>query len=113
MVPTGLDDAPLIRARELTKLFAPHVAVDAIDFEVRRGEVFGFLGPNGAGKTSTMRMIGCTSPRSGGTLVSSRYERSSLIVSSNKTFSAWTEIFGDAVAVAAMVDRLVHHAEVI
>ena len=46
-------------------------------------------------------------------LVSSRYERSSLIVSSNKTFSAWTEIFRDAVAVAAMVDRLVHHAEVI
>jgi hypothetical protein len=37
----------------------------------------------------------------------------SLIVSSNKTFSAWTEIFGDPVAVAAMVDRLVHHAEVI
>jgi DNA replication protein DnaC len=46
-------------------------------------------------------------------LVSSRYERSSMIASSNKTFSAWTEIFGDAVAVAAMVDRLVHHAEVI
>ena len=36
-----------------------------------------------------------------------------LIVSSNKTFSAWAEIFGDPVAVAAMVDRLVHHAEVI
>jgi DNA replication protein DnaC len=34
-------------------------------------------------------------------------------VSSNKTFSAWTEIFGDPVAVAAMVDRLVHHVEVI
>ncbi|HEY3843237.1 MAG TPA: IS21-like element helper ATPase IstB [Acidimicrobiales bacterium] len=46
-------------------------------------------------------------------LISSRYERASLIVSSNKTFSAWAEIFGDAVAVAAMVDRLVHHAEVI
>src|SRR5437867_3978717 len=45
-------------------------------------------------------------------LVSSRYERSSLIVSSNKTFSAWAEIFGDAVAVAALVDRLVHHADV-
>jgi len=40
-------------------------------------------------------------------------ERASLIVSSNNTFSAWAEIFGDAVAVAAMVDRLVHHAEVI
>jgi DNA replication protein DnaC len=46
-------------------------------------------------------------------LVASRYERASLIVSSNKPFSAWTEIFGDAVAVAAMVDRLVHHAEII
>ncbi len=46
-------------------------------------------------------------------LVSSRYERRSLIVSSNKTFSAWAEIFGDPVAVAALVDRLVHHAEVI
>ena len=46
-------------------------------------------------------------------LVSSRYERSSIIVSSNKTFSAWAEIFGDPVAVAALVDRLVHHAEVL
>ncbi len=36
-----------------------------------------------------------------------------MIVSSNKTFSAWAEIFGDLVAVAAMVDRLVHHAEVL
>ncbi len=46
-------------------------------------------------------------------LISTRYEQSSLIVSSNKTFSAWAEIFGDAVAVSAMVDRLIHHAEVI
>lgn len=46
-------------------------------------------------------------------LISTRYERGSLIVTSNKTFSAWTEIFGDAVAVSALVDRLVHHAEII
>jgi DNA replication protein DnaC len=46
-------------------------------------------------------------------LISSRYERASLIITSNKTFSAWAEIFGDATAVEAMVDRLVHHAEVI
>jgi hypothetical protein len=46
-------------------------------------------------------------------LVSSRYERSSIIVSSNETFSGWAEIFGDPVAVAALVDRLVHHAEVL
>jgi lipooligosaccharide transport system ATP-binding protein len=42
--------------------------VDGISFEVRAGEAFGFLGPNGAGKTSTMRMIACTSPATGGDL---------------------------------------------
>jgi len=36
-----------------------------------------------------------------------------MIVSSNKPFSSWAEIFGDAVAVAAMVDRLIHHAEIV
>jgi lipooligosaccharide transport system ATP-binding protein len=59
---------PLIRARGLTKRFGSFTAVDAVDFDVAPGEAFGFLGPNGAGKTSTMRMIGCTSPSSGGTL---------------------------------------------
>ncbi len=59
---------PLVLARSLSKRFGELVAVDEIDFEVRRGEAFGFLGPNGAGKTSTMRMIGCTSPPSGGSL---------------------------------------------
>jgi lipooligosaccharide transport system ATP-binding protein len=58
----------LIHARGLTKRFGNLVAVDAVDFDVDRGEAFGFLGPNGAGKTSTMRMIGCVSPASGGTL---------------------------------------------
>ena len=46
-------------------------------------------------------------------LVSSRYERASLIVTSNKPFSAWGEIFGDEVVAAAMIDRLVHHAEIV
>ena len=52
----------MIHARGLVKRFGDLVAVDGIDFDVRRGEVFGFLGPNGAGKSSTMRMIGCVSP---------------------------------------------------
>ena len=42
--------------------------MDGIDFDLQRGEAFGFLGPNGAGKTSTMRMIGCVSPVTDGTL---------------------------------------------
>lgn len=58
----------LINATGLIKRFDDFVAVDGIDFAVQHGEAFGFLGPNGAGKTSTMRMIGCTSPPSGGTL---------------------------------------------
>jgi lipooligosaccharide transport system ATP-binding protein len=60
--------APLVHARALTKRFDGFIAVDGIDFEIRSGEAFGFLGPNGAGKTSTMRMISCVSPRSGGEL---------------------------------------------
>jgi lipooligosaccharide transport system ATP-binding protein len=59
----------LIEARGLSKRFGDLTAVDAIDFEVRHGETFGFLGPNGAGKSSTMRMIGAVSPRSGGDLL--------------------------------------------
>jgi lipooligosaccharide transport system ATP-binding protein len=64
----------LVEARGLTKTYRarngvpPFRAVDGIDFEFGRGEVFGFLGPNGAGKSSTMRMLGATSPVSAGTL---------------------------------------------
>jgi DNA replication protein DnaC len=46
-------------------------------------------------------------------LVSSRYERASVIVTSNKLFGRWGDVFGDATVAAAMIDRLVHHAEVI
>jgi lipooligosaccharide transport system ATP-binding protein len=58
----------LIEARQLTKRFGEFTAVAGIDVTVTRGEAFGFLGPNGAGKSSTMRMIGCTSPRTSGDL---------------------------------------------
>ena len=75
LAPAGAPDvdAPratdsLIHARGLTKRFGELTAVDSIDFDVAPGESFGFLGPNGAGKTSAMRMIGCVSPISGGTL---------------------------------------------
>ena len=56
----------VIRAHELTKRFGPFVAVDAISFEVSKGEIFGFLGANGAGKTTAMRMLcGLSTPSSG------------------------------------------------
>jgi lipooligosaccharide transport system ATP-binding protein len=58
----------LISARSLVKEFGSFRAVDGIDFEVHKGEAFGFLGPNGAGKSSTMRMISCVSPRTSGDL---------------------------------------------
>jgi lipooligosaccharide transport system ATP-binding protein len=62
------EDLPLIHARGLVKRFGDFTAVDGIDVDVARGEAFGFLGPNGAGKSSTMRMIGCVSPVTDGTL---------------------------------------------
>jgi lipooligosaccharide transport system ATP-binding protein len=59
---------PLIHARGLVKRFGDFTAVDGIDVDVDPGESFGFLGPNGAGKSSTMRMIGCVSRPTDGTL---------------------------------------------
>ncbi|MBV8933028.1 MAG: ATP-binding cassette domain-containing protein, partial [Kutzneria sp.] len=53
-------------AEGLVKRFGEFEAVRGVDVQVRRGEAFGFLGPNGAGKSSTMRMIGCVSPRTSG-----------------------------------------------
>jgi len=51
------DVATILRAEGLTKRFGGLTAVDALDLEVREGEVFGFLGPNGAGKTTTLRLF--------------------------------------------------------
>jgi len=60
-------DAPAaIRVHELTRRFGDFTAVDRVDFEVRRGEIFGFLGPNGAGKTTLIRILcGLISPTEG------------------------------------------------
>lgn len=58
----------LISARDLTKRYGDFTAVDAIDFDVAKGESFGLLGPNGAGKSTTMRIIAATSQRTSGTI---------------------------------------------
>jgi lipooligosaccharide transport system ATP-binding protein len=58
----------MIEAKGLTKKYADFVAVDGIDFVVKRGEAFGLLGPNGAGKSTTMKMIASVSKRTGGDL---------------------------------------------
>jgi len=60
--------APVVSAKNLTKLYGKQRAVDAIDFSVKRGEAFGLLGPNGAGKSTTMRMIACRTPLTSGEL---------------------------------------------
>ncbi len=57
---------PAIVANSLTKRFGDFTAVEDVNFEVRRGEIFGFLGPNGSGKTTTIRMtLGLMKPTSG------------------------------------------------
>lgn len=56
----------VIQVKNLTKKFGDFTAVDAISFEVKQGEIFGFLGANGAGKTTAMKMlIGISNPTSG------------------------------------------------
>jgi len=59
---------PVIRVAGLTKRYGGLVAVDAVSFSVRRGEVFGILGPNGAGKTTILEMIEGLRPPDGGTI---------------------------------------------
>jgi lipooligosaccharide transport system ATP-binding protein len=58
----------VVQARGLTRTYGELVAVKGIDFSVAGQECFGFLGPNGAGKTSTIRMLCCRLPVSGGRL---------------------------------------------
>ncbi len=58
----------VIEVRDLVRMFGTFAAVDHINFEVRRGEIFGLLGPNGAGKTTTFRMLCGLLPVTSGTL---------------------------------------------
>ncbi|MFP7571767.1 ribosome-associated ATPase/putative transporter RbbA [Marivita sp. S2033] len=57
---------PAIRAEGLTKRFGDFTAVDAVSFEIARGEIFGFLGSNGCGKTTTMKMLTGLTPATEG-----------------------------------------------
>jgi ABC-2 type transport system ATP-binding protein len=57
---------PVIQVAGLTKRFGPTTAVDALSFDVARGEILGLLGPNGMGKTTTLQLLlGLTTPTSG------------------------------------------------
>src|SRR6059058_4247083 len=61
-----MEQEKVIEAENLTKRFGDFTAVDAISFDVHKGEIFGFLGANGAGKTTAMRMLsGLSLPTSG------------------------------------------------
>ena len=62
------DNRLMLEVRGLNKKFGQVHAVNSLDFEVRRGEVFGFLGPNGAGKSTTMRIVTCFIPPTSGTV---------------------------------------------
>jgi lipooligosaccharide transport system ATP-binding protein len=59
----------IVTAKDLVKKYGDLTAVEAISFEIKEGECFGFLGPNGAGKTSTIKMIHCVSPVTSGSLI--------------------------------------------
>jgi ABC-2 type transport system ATP-binding protein len=61
-----MNQTPIIETQNLTKVYGEQVAVDALSFSIREGEIFGFLGPNGSGKTTTLLMLlGLTEPSEG------------------------------------------------
>lgn len=65
---TTSNDTIMLDVKGLSKTFGSFQAVKDLNFQVKRGEVFGFLGPNGAGKTTTMRIITCFMPPSSGVI---------------------------------------------
>jgi ABC-2 type transport system ATP-binding protein len=68
---TATDDSPAVRTRALTRRFGDLTAVDDLELEVRRGEIFGIVGPDGAGKTTLIRLLcGLLDPTSGEASVS-------------------------------------------
>ena len=69
-----LDNTIAIQTRSLTKIFDKLVAVDGINLEIKKGELFAFLGPNGAGKTTTISMLCCLLKPTGGTATIMGYD---------------------------------------
>ena len=68
---------PVLRTLQLSKAYGKRLAVDRLELEVDRAELFGFLGPNGAGKTTTIRMaLGLITPTTGSVEILGREVRS-------------------------------------
>lgn len=82
----------VIQASDLTKLYGDILAVDHINFEVEKGEIFGFLGPNGAGKTTTIRMLTGLAQPTDGTARVLGYDVKSEIVAAKKYIGVVPEI---------------------
>jgi ABC-2 type transport system ATP-binding protein len=87
-----LDRNVVIQASDLTKFYGDTLAVDHINFEVEKGEIFGFLGPNGAGKTTTIRMLTGLSQPTAGTAHVLGYNVKSEIVEAKKHIGVVPEL---------------------
>jgi ribosome-dependent ATPase len=92
-------DTPAIEARDLTRRFGDFVAVDHVNFQIERGEIFGFVGSNGCGKTTTMKMLtGLLPPSAGRALLfgapmtADGLETRSRVGFMSQSFSLYTEL---------------------
>ena len=82
MIEKAVEMESVIKVNSLTRRFGNLTAVDGIDFQVNKGEIFGFLGPNGAGKTTTIRMLtGIIDPTSGSAMIQDHDIRKESILS--------------------------------
>jgi len=91
-------EGALIEAKDLTKKFGTFTATDSVNFQIKRGEIFGFLGPNGAGKSTTFKMLcGLMTPTSGeAKVLGYSLERSSLTARSKIGYmSQKFSLYGD------------------
>ncbi|UCD27564.1 MAG: ABC transporter ATP-binding protein [Planctomycetota bacterium] len=64
----------MIKVRNLTKYYGPHLAIENVSFRVNEGEIVGFLGPNGAGKSTTLRILTCFMPATSGSASVAGYD---------------------------------------
>jgi DNA replication protein DnaC len=89
-------------------------SLHTLSFLDRRENVV-FLGPPGVGKTHLASSLAVAAAESGRRvyLMSRRYEHASTVLTSNKGFEEWGEIFGDEVMAAALIDRLLHHCHIV
>ena len=92
-------------------------ALQGVSFDLYAGKTLALVGESGCGKSTCARLITKVYPATEGEIlfnvIDARYERASTVITTNRAFKDWGKIFHDMVCAKAIIDRLVHHSDVI